>query len=160
MFDYFSGNEAFLDNLNTLRKFIFSIWAALLGNRMKTAVLTETGWQFQKKIELLILYHHIFCNFAGTNQEYNGIIRHGAKLLYAYAEATVPKITVITRKVSSTLYYRWLQIDQRLYLKRNIGFWLHVVFNGTPNIKLATCKLKGNVLFDIGVRRGVWCDEL
>ncbi|XP_025831152.1 LOW QUALITY PROTEIN: propionyl-CoA carboxylase beta chain, mitochondrial-like [Agrilus planipennis] len=34
----------------------------------------------------------------GTNQEYNGIIRHGAKLLYAYAEATVPKLTVITRK--------------------------------------------------------------
>ena len=34
----------------------------------------------------------------GTEQEYNGIIRHGAKLLYAYAEATVPKITVITRK--------------------------------------------------------------
>ena len=35
----------------------------------------------------------------GTAQEYGGIIRHGAKLLYAYAEATVPKITVITRKV-------------------------------------------------------------
>ncbi len=34
----------------------------------------------------------------GTAQEFNGIIRHGAKLLYAYAEATVPKITVITRK--------------------------------------------------------------
>lgn len=34
----------------------------------------------------------------GTDQEYNGIIRHGAKLLYAYAEAVVPKITVITRK--------------------------------------------------------------
>jgi len=34
----------------------------------------------------------------GTHQEWNGIIRHGAKLLYAYAEATVPKITVITRK--------------------------------------------------------------
>ncbi len=34
----------------------------------------------------------------GTSQEYNGIIRHGAKLLYAYAEATVPKVTVITRK--------------------------------------------------------------
>jgi propionyl-CoA carboxylase beta chain len=34
----------------------------------------------------------------GTTQEYNGIIRHGAKLLYAYAEATVPKITLITRK--------------------------------------------------------------
>ncbi|HHS14264.1 MAG TPA: acyl-CoA carboxylase subunit beta [bacterium] len=34
----------------------------------------------------------------GTVQEYNGIIKHGAKMLYAYAEATVPKITVITRK--------------------------------------------------------------
>jgi propionyl-CoA carboxylase beta chain len=34
----------------------------------------------------------------GTTQEWNGIIRHGAKLLYAYAEATVPKLTVITRK--------------------------------------------------------------
>ncbi len=34
----------------------------------------------------------------GTQQEHGGIIRHGAKLLYAYAEATVPKITVITRK--------------------------------------------------------------
>jgi propionyl-CoA carboxylase beta chain len=34
----------------------------------------------------------------GTGQEYGGIIRHGAKLLYAYCEATVPKLTVITRK--------------------------------------------------------------
>jgi acetyl-CoA carboxylase carboxyltransferase component len=34
----------------------------------------------------------------GTSQEHNGIIRHGAKLLYAYCEATVPKLTVITRK--------------------------------------------------------------
>lgn len=32
----------------------------------------------------------------GTSQEYGGIIRHGAKVLYAYSEATVPKITVIT----------------------------------------------------------------
>lgn len=39
----------------------------------------------------------------GTAQEYGGIIRHGAKLLFAFAEATVPKITVITRKVSSYL---------------------------------------------------------
>lgn len=37
----------------------------------------------------------------GTAQEYGGIIRHGAKLLYAFAEATVPKVTVITRKVRS-----------------------------------------------------------
>jgi propionyl-CoA carboxylase beta chain len=40
----------------------------------------------------------------GTNQEYNGIIRHGAKLIYAYAEATVPKITVITRKAYGGAY--------------------------------------------------------
>ncbi len=34
----------------------------------------------------------------GTSQEYNGVIKHGAKLLFAYGEATVPKVTVITRK--------------------------------------------------------------
>src|ERR1700757_2920480 len=40
----------------------------------------------------------------GTQQEYGGIIRHGAKLLYAFAEATVPKITVITRKAYGGAY--------------------------------------------------------
>lgn len=40
----------------------------------------------------------------GTHQEHNGIIKHGAKLLYAYAEATVPKITVITRKAYGGAY--------------------------------------------------------
>ncbi|WP_259783211.1 acyl-CoA carboxylase subunit beta [Aestuariispira ectoiniformans] len=40
----------------------------------------------------------------GTAQEYNGIIKHGAKLLYAYAEATVPKVTVITRKAYGGAY--------------------------------------------------------
>jgi propionyl-CoA carboxylase beta chain len=40
----------------------------------------------------------------GTNQEYGGLIRHGAKLLYAYCEATVPKITVITRKAYGGAY--------------------------------------------------------
>ncbi|MBF0250565.1 MAG: acyl-CoA carboxylase subunit beta, partial [Alphaproteobacteria bacterium] len=40
----------------------------------------------------------------GTSQEYDGIIRHGAKLLYAYAEATVPKVTVITRKAYGGAY--------------------------------------------------------
>jgi len=40
----------------------------------------------------------------GTGQEYNGIIRRGAKLLYAYAEATVPKVTVITRKAYGGAY--------------------------------------------------------
>jgi propionyl-CoA carboxylase beta chain len=40
----------------------------------------------------------------GTGQEFGGIIRHGAKLLYAYCEATVPKITVITRKAYGGAY--------------------------------------------------------
>ncbi len=40
----------------------------------------------------------------GVGQEHNGIIRHGAKLLYAYCEATVPKITVITRKAYGGAY--------------------------------------------------------
>ena len=40
----------------------------------------------------------------GTAQEHNGIIKHGAKLLFAYAEATVPKITVITRKAYGGAY--------------------------------------------------------
>lgn len=40
----------------------------------------------------------------GTNQEFGGVIRHGAKLLYAYAEATVPKMTVILRKAYGGAY--------------------------------------------------------
>jgi propionyl-CoA carboxylase beta chain len=40
----------------------------------------------------------------GTSQEFGGIIRHGAKLLYAYAEATVPKVTLITRKAYGGAY--------------------------------------------------------
>ena len=40
----------------------------------------------------------------GTNQEYGGIIRHGAKLLYAFTEATVPRLTVIVRKAYGGAY--------------------------------------------------------
>ena len=40
----------------------------------------------------------------GTSQEYGGIIKHGAKLLFAYAEATVPKVTLITRKAYGGAY--------------------------------------------------------
>ncbi|MFW5799880.1 MAG: carboxyl transferase domain-containing protein, partial [Spirochaetota bacterium] len=40
----------------------------------------------------------------GTGQEYMGVIRHGAKLMYAYAEATVPKITITTRKAYGGAY--------------------------------------------------------
>jgi acetyl-CoA carboxylase carboxyltransferase component len=40
----------------------------------------------------------------GTGQEYGGVIRHGAKMLYAYSEATVPKITIVTRKSTGGAY--------------------------------------------------------
>ena len=40
----------------------------------------------------------------GTTQEYGGIIKHGAKLLFAFAEATVPKVTLITRKAYGGAY--------------------------------------------------------
>jgi propionyl-CoA carboxylase beta subunit len=46
----------------------------------------------------LIVFEDVPGFLPGTDQELNGIIKHGAKLLYAFAEATVPKITVITRK--------------------------------------------------------------
>ena len=40
----------------------------------------------------------------GINQEHGGIIRHGAKMLYAYCEATVPKVTMILRKAYGGAY--------------------------------------------------------
>ena len=52
----------------------------------------------------LITFEDVPGFLPGTEQEYGGIIRHGAKLLYAYAEATVPKITVITRKAYGGAY--------------------------------------------------------
>jgi len=52
----------------------------------------------------LITFEDVPGFLPGVQQEYGGIIRHGAKLLYAYAEATVPKITVITRKAYGGAY--------------------------------------------------------
>ena len=52
----------------------------------------------------LITFEDVPGFLPGTAQEYGGIIRHGAKLLFAYAEATVPKITVITRKAYGGAY--------------------------------------------------------
>jgi len=52
----------------------------------------------------LITFEDVPGFLPGTVQEYGGIIKHGAKLLYAFAEATVPKITVITRKAYGGAY--------------------------------------------------------
>src|SRR5438093_6830461 len=52
----------------------------------------------------LVVFEDVPGFLPGTSQEFGGIIRHGAKLLYAFAEATVPKITVITRKAYGGAY--------------------------------------------------------
>ncbi len=52
----------------------------------------------------LVVFEDVPGFLPGTQQEWGGIIRHGAKLLYAFAEATVPKITVITRKAYGGAY--------------------------------------------------------
>jgi len=52
----------------------------------------------------LITFEDVPGFLPGTEQEFGGIIRHGAKLLYAFAEATVPKITIITRKAYGGAY--------------------------------------------------------
>ena len=57
----------------------------------------------------LITFEDVPGFFPGTTQEYGGIIKHGAKLLFAFAEATVPKITVITRKAYGGAYCVWRQ---------------------------------------------------
>jgi propionyl-CoA carboxylase beta chain len=70
----------------------------------------------------------------GTAQEYGGIIRHGAKLLYAYAEATVPKVTVITRKAYGGAY----DVMSSKHLRGDVNFaW--------PTAEIAVMGPKGAV---------------
>jgi propionyl-CoA carboxylase beta chain len=70
----------------------------------------------------------------GTGQEYGGIIKHGAKLLYAYAECTVPKITVITRKAYGGAY----DVMASKHLRGDVNFaW--------PNAEIAVMGAKGAV---------------
>lgn len=52
----------------------------------------------------IVTFEDVTGFFPGVQQEHGGIIRHGAKILYAYSEATVPKITVITRKAYGGAY--------------------------------------------------------
>ena len=70
----------------------------------------------------------------GTGQEHGGVIRHGAKLLYAYAEATVPKITVITRKAYGGAY----DVMSSKHLKGDVNYaW--------PSAEIAVMGAKGAV---------------
>jgi len=52
----------------------------------------------------LVVFEDVPGFLPGTDQEFGGIIKHGAKLLYAFCEATVPKLTVITRKAYGGAY--------------------------------------------------------
>ena len=71
---------------------------------------------------------------ARDRQEYGGIIKHGAKLLYAYAECTVPKITVITRKAYGGAY----DVMSSKHLRGDVNFaW--------PNAEIAVMGAKGAV---------------
>lgn len=84
----------------------------------------------------------------GTGQEYGGIIRHGAKMLYAYSEATVPKITVITRKAYGGAYIamcsRHLGADQVMaWPTAEIAVMgpagaANIIFRGDPDIAAKT----------------------
>ena len=80
----------------------------------------------------------------GTSQEYGGIIRQGAKLLYAYAEATVPKVTVITRKAYGGAYdvmsskhlrgdsnYAWPSAEVAVMGAKGA---VEIIFRGSPDI--------------------------
>jgi propionyl-CoA carboxylase beta chain len=70
----------------------------------------------------------------GTTQEYGGIIKHGAKLLYAFAEATVPKVTVITRKAYGGAY----DVMASKHLRGDVNFaW--------PSAEIAVMGPKGAV---------------
>ena len=70
----------------------------------------------------------------GTSQEYGGIIKHCAKLLYAYAECTVPKVTVITRKAYGGAY----DVMSSKHLRGDVNFaW--------PNAEIAVMGAKGAV---------------
>jgi propionyl-CoA carboxylase beta chain len=70
----------------------------------------------------------------GTDQEYGGIIKHGAKLLFAYAEATVPKITLITRKAYGGAY----DVMSSKHIRGDVNFaW--------PTAEIAVMGAKGAV---------------
>jgi propionyl-CoA carboxylase beta chain len=79
----------------------------------------------------------------GTAQEYGGIIKHGAKLLFAYAEATVPKVTVITRKAYGGAY----DVMSSKHLRGDVNFaW--------PTAEIAVMGPKGAVEIIFRAERG------
>jgi len=82
----------------------------------------------------------------GTSQEYGGLIKHGAKLLFAYAEATVPKVTVITRKAYGGAY----DVMSSKHIRGDVNYaW--------PSAQIAVMGAKGAV--EIIFRQDIGDDE-
>ena len=94
----------------------------------------------------LITFEDVPGFLPGTTQEYGGIIRHGAKLLFAFAEATVPKITVITRKAYGGAYC----VMASKHIRTDVNYaW--------PTAEIAVMGPEGAV--DIVYRRELQCTD-
>ena len=82
----------------------------------------------------LVVFEDVPGFLPGTDQEWRGIIRHGAKLLYAFCEATVPKVTVITRKAYGGAY----DVMNSKHIRGDFNFAL-------PSAEIAVMGAKGAV---------------
>lgn len=105
----------------------------------------------------------------GRDQEHNGIITHGAKLLYAYAEATVPKITVITRKAYGGAY----DVMSSKHLKGDMNYsWptgqvavmgakgaVEIIFRG-KNVEEETAKYEAQFLNPLSAAKRGFVDDI
>jgi propionyl-CoA carboxylase beta chain len=106
--DFFEVQELFARNIIVGFARLDGAAVGIIGNQpaVMAGVLdiesSEKASRFIRTCDAFNIPIVTFCDvpgfLPGTAQEWNGVIRHGAKLLYAYAEATVPKVTVITRK--------------------------------------------------------------
>lgn len=85
----------------------------------------------------------------GTTQEYGGIIRHGAKMLYAYSEASVPKVTLVLRKAYGSSYLShvfkgsWCRSSSLLGQRLKLRLWVskgvaNIIFKNDPDSKAKT----------------------
>jgi propionyl-CoA carboxylase beta chain len=112
--DFFEVHEHFAQNIICGFARLDGFPVGIVGNQPKhfAGVLdieaSEKAARFVRTCDCynvpLITFTDVPGFLPGTDQEWNGIIRHGAKLLYAFTEATVPKLTVVTRKAYGGAY--------------------------------------------------------
>jgi propionyl-CoA carboxylase beta chain len=112
--DFFEVHEHFAKNLIVGFSRLNGRPIGIVGNQpaQLAGVLdinaSEKGARFVRTCDAFNIPILTFCDvpgfLPGTSQEWGGIIRHGAKLLYAFTEATVPKLTIVTRKAYGGAY--------------------------------------------------------